>query len=230
VPQIAQAGTYNVTVAGTSVSLSHNVSLIINVQTVPSAPQSLNATSTSQVALVWSAPMDNGGLPITSYSIYRGVAAEAKTKIATVTGNLLHYIDSSAVAGQTYTYQVTANNSIGESAPSNQAISAQSGILNLTVNTDQPRYFKWSYVSINLVVTDGVSGVPLQGALVNTTVSDIYGRVVWVNNGVTDNNGAIRLVYKLVFDAQMGTYVVAASAILNGYQSVNGQTSFFSLA
>ena len=230
VPQNAKAGRYNFTVTGTSGNLQHDVYLIANVQTVPSAPSSLTTTINSQVSLDWTAPTDNGGLPITVYTIYRGVASEAKTKIASVPSNILHYDDLSSVDGQTYTYQVTANNSIGESVPSNQAtVTMQLGVLNVTANTDQPRYFDWSYIYANVTVKDGISGVPLQGALVNVTVSDPYGRIVWSNTGVTDNSGKIQFLYKLVFDAQMGTYVVNASASLNGYLAQSGQTTFFSL-
>ena len=128
---------------------------------------------------------------------------------------------------QTYQYQVTANNSIGESAPSNDAITPQLGMINLNVNTDQPRYVKWSYVYVNVTVLDEATGTPLQDALVNATVSDPYGRVVWSNNGVTDNNGKIHFVYKLIFDAHMGNYIINVSVSLNGYFIRNGTVDIF---
>ena len=98
------------------------------------------------------------------------------------------------------------------------------------MNTDQPRYVKWSYVFLNITFTDGSTGIPLQDALVDATVTDPYGRIVWSNSGVTDNNGKIQFVYKLVFDAQMGNYFVSVSASLNGYIVGTGQSTFFSLA
>ena len=99
----------------------------------------------------------------------------------------------------------------------------------LSFTTDKARYVKWSYVAINVTATDAKSGVPLQGASINATVYDIHGRAIWTGSGMTDSNGRATLVYKLVFDAQMGNYAIAVSSLVNGYQQGNGQATFFSL-
>jgi hypothetical protein len=226
----AKAGTYNVTVAGSSGTLNHNISLTVNIQTLPSAPQNLNATrSGSQVILNWSAPIDNGGLAITGYNVYRSTTPNAETKIATTQSNNLSYVDANVTNGQTYYYQVTANNSIGESGRSNQTSVTSLPIQSISVTTDRARYVKWSYVAINVAVTDTQNGTPLQSASVNATVYDIHGRAIWSGSGITDLNGRATFVYKLVFDAQMGNYAIAASSLVNGYQQGTGQTTFFSL-
>ena len=93
--------------------------------TVPSAPQDLTATTgDGYVNLTWSPPADNGGSAITEYRIYRnGVLI----KIKTVSGNQLWFNDTNVQNGQTYTYYVTAVNSVGESNPSNEVQATPGG-------------------------------------------------------------------------------------------------------
>src|SRR6266480_3319675 len=87
----------------------------------PSAPQNLAATAgNAQVTLNWQAPASDGGSSITNYKIYRGVAPGSETLLTTV-GNVLTYTDSGVSNGLTYYYQVSAVNSPGEGAKSNEA-------------------------------------------------------------------------------------------------------------
>src|SRR5216117_2453864 len=89
----------------------------------PSAPQNLAATGgNAQVTLTWQAPASDGGSPITNYKIYRGGAPSTETLLTTV-GNVLTYTDSAVTNGVTYYYQVSAVNSPGEGAKSNEASS-----------------------------------------------------------------------------------------------------------
>src|SRR6059058_141046 len=89
--------------------------------TPPSAPQNLAATGgNAQVTLTWQAPASDGGCPITNYKIYRGGAPSTETLLTTV-GNVLTYTDSAVTNGVTYYYQVSAVNSPGEGAKSNEA-------------------------------------------------------------------------------------------------------------
>jgi hypothetical protein len=90
--------------------------------TTPSAPLSLKASaSNGQVNLTWSAPSSNGGAAITGYKIYRGTSSggESATPIATV-GNVTSYTDTSTSNGQTYYYEVSAVNSVGEGSKSSE--------------------------------------------------------------------------------------------------------------
>ncbi len=85
--------------------------------TVPPAPTGLSATAgTGSVGLNWSASTG-----ATSYSIYRGTApgAEGATAIDTATSN--SFTDTGLTNGTTYYYKVTASNSAGTSASSNEA-------------------------------------------------------------------------------------------------------------
>jgi parallel beta-helix repeat protein len=87
----------------------------------PSAPIGLAASpGNRQAILTWSPPADNGGLPITSYSIYRGNFSGGETFLVTI-GNVLAYTNTGLNNGQTYFYRVSAWNAMGEGAKSNEA-------------------------------------------------------------------------------------------------------------
>src|SRR6185436_3982913 len=60
----------------------------------------------------------NGGAAITGYRVYRGTSSGGETLLTTL-GNVTSYTDA-ASNGTTYYYQVTALNSVGESARSNE--------------------------------------------------------------------------------------------------------------
>jgi fibronectin type 3 domain-containing protein len=85
--------------------------------TVPPAPAGLAATAgNGSVGLNWTASAG-----ATSYSIYRGTApnAEGATAVGTATSN--SFTDTGLTNGTTYYYKVTASNSAGTSASSNEA-------------------------------------------------------------------------------------------------------------
>src|SRR5437773_306701 len=118
----------------------------------PSAPQNLAATGgNAQVTLTWQAPASDGGSPITNYKIYRGLAPTTETLLTTV-GNVLTYTDSAVTNGVTYYYQVSAVNSPGEGAKSNEA--------SATPNTPPPPPTPPS-APTNLVATGGNAQVGL---------------------------------------------------------------------
>jgi len=120
--------------------------------TPPSAPQNLAATGgNAQVTLTWQAPASDGGSPITNYKIYRGLAPTTETLLTTV-GNVLTYTDSAVTNGVTYYYQVSAVNSPGEGAKSNEA--------SATPNTPPPPPSPPS-APTNLVATGGNAQVGL---------------------------------------------------------------------
>src|SRR5216683_2926869 len=89
--------------------------------TVPSAPQNLVASAgNGSVSLSWTAPASNGGAPVTSNNVLRSTTSGAETALSSgVTGTT--YTDSSALNGTTYFYKVTAVNSAGPGAASNEA-------------------------------------------------------------------------------------------------------------
>jgi hypothetical protein len=95
--------------------------------TVPTAPRNLvSASGYLQVSLSWQAPLSDGGSSITGYKIYRGTLSTSLTLLTTVTNNT--YINTGLTAGRTYSYQVSAVNSVGEGPRSNMANSTAASI------------------------------------------------------------------------------------------------------
>ena len=111
---------------------------------IPAAPAGLTASvGNQQVALSWTA--SNGA---TSYNVKRGTANGGPyTTVGTLSGT--SYMDSGLTNGTTYYYVVTAVNTEGQSANSNQASATPSGsvaTVNVTVNVLANRHAISPYV------------------------------------------------------------------------------------
>jgi fibronectin type 3 domain-containing protein len=86
-----------------------------DVAVAPGSP-TLSATGGSTPSLSWTVP-DDGGAPITSYSVLRKAGAGSESVVATTPGT--SFTDTTAPAGQSVTYRVVATNSAGTGTPSN---------------------------------------------------------------------------------------------------------------
>ena len=89
---------------------------------IPYAPRSLTGTAKMDyIALTWSAPIYDGGSPLTGYYIYRSTSdyysgsLTAPVLLTTVSNTNLNYDDYSVVSNKVYYYIVTAVNKVGES-------------------------------------------------------------------------------------------------------------------
>lgn len=88
--------------------------------TVPSAPINLTASSGNENVLIeWEAPLEDGGSPVQSYIIYRGLVSGGESPLLTVHGTTSFW-DGGLTNGVTYWYHVTAVNAVGEGATSNE--------------------------------------------------------------------------------------------------------------
>ncbi len=86
----------------------------VSAATVPDPPGNLAATpGDTLVALSWSFPADDGGAVITNYKLYRN-----NVLITSPDDAVLAYNDTAVVNGTTYTYTISAVNSVGEGAKS----------------------------------------------------------------------------------------------------------------
>ncbi|MFE7095608.1 glycosyl hydrolase family 18 protein [Streptomyces erythrochromogenes] len=92
-----------------------------NPPTAPGAPAASNVADTS-LTLTWTPATDDKG--VKNYDVYRGSA-----KIATVTGTT--YADSGLTKGTTYTYSVTARDTIDQTGPSSgsTAVTTTGGVI-----------------------------------------------------------------------------------------------------
>ncbi|MCU0799165.1 MAG: fibronectin type III domain-containing protein [Candidatus Thermoplasmatota archaeon] len=85
---------------------------------VPSPPVDLSVTwGDSYVHLSWVEPLDNGGLLLNGFKVYRSNSSTPFKLLMSLTSSALTYNDTTVTNGVTYTYNVTAFNSLGESVP-----------------------------------------------------------------------------------------------------------------
>lgn len=100
--------------------ISEIVSVGIPALTTPTNPRSLNiAKDNGVVTLTWGTPVSDGGSPITSYVVMRGLDPDNVTQLTDV-GLDREYVDTSVKPGKKYFYQVRAVNAIGPGLSSPQ--------------------------------------------------------------------------------------------------------------
>jgi titin len=118
---------YAVTPFGTGTSSSNEVVVqptSSSALTAPGAPTGLGATAISptQVNLSWTAPSNNGGSAITGYKIEVKSGSGSYSNLVSNTGTTTtSYSHTGLTTGTTYTYRVSAINSIGTGATSSEA-------------------------------------------------------------------------------------------------------------
>ena len=113
--------TYTIQIRPVAGAITGNESNPTTITTLPVsksfAPTGVGATSenaTKTITVTWSAPIDNGGSPITAYIVRIGDGRYAYNP----TGQSEPYTYSVQVAAGVYTVSITAINSAGESPPS----------------------------------------------------------------------------------------------------------------
>src|SRR5574337_1801282 len=116
---------YAITILVTSPPSNTATATTLTPVTVPQPPTGLGATadSSSQITLNWNAPSNNGGSAITGYKIERSTnAGSTWSVLVSNTGDTATVYSNTGLApSTTYTYQVSAINSVGNSSPSNIA-------------------------------------------------------------------------------------------------------------
>ena len=158
------------------------------VATVPSAPLAITATIVDlHVELSWTAPTDDGGLPISGYT-----ASANADGLACTTNGALSCAITGLRSGVTYTFTVVAHNAVGLSQPSSPSASVvlgsgYSALTPVRVFDSRPgepqgavAIAKQRYGGANVlgVHVGGVGGVPGSGAgavSLNVTVVDPIG-------------------------------------------------------
>ena len=106
--------------AARDISITSNSTITAVYKTVPQPPTGLTATaiSSSQINLSWTAPGNNGGSAITGYMIERSPDGGATWSTVQSNTGSTTYSDTGLAHSTTYTYRVSAMNSVGTSQPS----------------------------------------------------------------------------------------------------------------
>ena len=91
---------------------------------MPGAPLlGIASPGATSIFLAWGAPSSLGGAAVTSYRIYRGAPGQTKTLLVALGVQFL-YTDAAVTNGVQYAYDVTAVNSTGEGAHSNELVAS----------------------------------------------------------------------------------------------------------
>jgi fibronectin type 3 domain-containing protein len=86
-------------------------------RTPPDPPELITLEPMDRVMnLTWIAPMLDGGYPIETYTVYRGLTPDLLKPVMAVSDISAPYFDSDIVPGANYYYSVTSSNHLGESA------------------------------------------------------------------------------------------------------------------
>ncbi|HET7337831.1 MAG TPA: fibronectin type III domain-containing protein, partial [Candidatus Nitrosotalea sp.] len=116
---------YAITILVTSSPSNTATATTLTPVTVPQPPTGLGATadSASQITLNWNSPSNNGGSAITGYKIERSTdSGSTWSVLVSNTGSTATtYSNTGLASSTTYTYRVSAINSVGNSSPSNVA-------------------------------------------------------------------------------------------------------------
>ncbi len=217
--------------------------------TVPGTPFVTARRNGSVVQLSWS-EADNGGSPITTYTILRGTAAGAEAPFNFVSGNTLTYIDPTATnPATTYFYKVVAMNAQGSSCGDNEVSAPYAGdsasgmILSTDPTSDQIGAPGNADLDIqSLTIAEPGSG-PNAGKLVlNLKVADLsvvpnerMWRIIWASPyssgsqyyvGMTkDQNGVVSFEYGTVATATVGLVLGVPSTTKVGTPDVGTFTT-----
>lgn len=179
---------------------------------VSTQPENLNGVIWNEtVTLSWNIPLNNGGFPIMGYNIYRGTSSGGETLLTTV-GNVTSYTDTGLTSGQTYYYEVSANNSFGESLKSNECSPTPATVpgapINLQIKAGNDKLtLSWQAPSNN-------GGSPIIGYRIyrgTTSGKEVYDTTVGNITSFTDSP---------LIDGQTYYYTVCAiNKVGNGPQS-----------
>ncbi|MCK4266089.1 MAG: Ig-like domain-containing protein, partial [Thermoplasmata archaeon] len=172
-------------------SLVSGVNIVL--ETAASAPQDLHATAgAGPITLTWNTPTSDGGSPITNYKIYRGITSGGEIYLTTI-DNITTYTDTNVTNDQTYYYQVSAVNEIGEGLRSNEAYATPNVTLTQPIDistivcpmdgTNNVSYD--SNITIIFPVPMNPTSVENAFTLVDNNGSLISGTFVWSTDGKT---------------------------------------------
>jgi uncharacterized repeat protein (TIGR01451 family) len=169
--------------------------------TVPGAPTNVSAIpGDSQASVSWTAPANNGGSPITSYTVTAFVGGAPAGITATTGSGTTGAVVLGLTNGQTYTFSVHATNAIGNGAESAQSapVTAAGGPDMSISMTGPASVIAGGNAVYSLVVTNlgpsNASGVTVSDLASGATVSSVtttQGACTTVATSINCNLGAV---------------------------------------
>ena len=176
--------------------------------TISGVPTSLSATavSTTQVYLTWTAPSNTGGTAITGYKIEVKSGSSSYSVLVANAGTTTSYSHTGLTTGTTYTYRVSAINSVGTGNPSNEVSvkpTTTSTPTGLTAVAGSPTivYLSWTPPTETY-------GQKIMGYKIERKVGDAYVPVV-------DNTGTAGTIYTVTGLKTGSTYTYVVSAVIS---------------
>jgi predicted secreted protein with PEFG-CTERM motif len=171
---------------GTSNSSNTASAVPTQVFSAPYPPTGLtaNPASPTSISLSWTAPQNTGGSAITGYMIEYKVGSGPYSVLVPNT-SLATYLHTGLTIGTTYTYRVSAINSIGTGAPSNEASAVPSktytptGVTAIAVSPTQI-YLSW-------IPPSETFGQPIAGYRIDQKLSSNVFNTIVDNTGKTTN-------------------------------------------
>lgn len=191
------------------------------VPVTPVSPGTLDATPGNRsVVLGWDAPADEGGAPVTNYSIYRSsTSGSGHAWIANTTD--LQYTDTGLVNGQPVHYLVRAWNIAGEGPASNEASATPVAVP--TAPRDVQATAGIRHVNLTWTGPEDAGGMPVTGYT-----------IFWSTDGMSftaiDAGNATSFTHEGLGNGQDCHYKVAArNALGNGTNSSDASARTFDL-
>ena len=210
--------TYSIVVAGTNAvgSGASSAAKTIAAGVVPSAPGTpTTVAGNGEVAVTWTAPVDNGGLAVSKYT----VTSTPESKTCSPTGAELTCVVTGLTVGTKYTFTVAATNDAGSTQSAASASVA-------------PK-LPWEYVPVFIAVTPGNAKVSLQwsearvlgaapaGYFTGYVVKDSTGAVVCTTTALKCTVSKLKNATKVSYTVE-ATSVADSSEIATSGQVVVG--------
>ena len=220
------AGTYPITVTGTSGNLSHSTTVNVNVQdfTISAGPSTLTVTAGGSAISTVTVSALNG---FTGTAVVRASSSWATfnpSSVAAPGATIMTVTIPAGTAAGAYPITVTGTSGgLSHSTTVNVNVKAPTYSLSVAVKTDKSSYSRGQTVTITVSVSSG--GSPIQGASVSVKVKNPRGSTS-TYSATTGSNGNAVIKYMLSILAQKGTYTVTATASKTGYQSASATTNF----
>lgn len=186
-------------------------SVDIPLQTVPQPPTNLaaSAISPSQINLSWNTPSNNGGSPITGYKIERSVNGGAFSVLVSNTGSTsTTYSNTGLIHSTTYSYRVSAINTIGTSSQSNISSAITFDVIPSPPTGLAATVVSSSQIDLDWNVPSDDGGTPITGYKIERSTN---GGVTW--NVLVSNTGNVTTAYSNTGIAPNTSYTYRVSAI-----------------